>query len=55
MDPIQQIVRSFSLDEHKDFRLFIQRKKLKGKRKDLMLYDLFFNETIPSKIIKNFI
>ena len=49
MDPIQQIVRSFSLDEHKDFRLFIQRKKLKGKRKDLMLYDLFFNETIPSK------
>ncbi|MFT4600840.1 MAG: hypothetical protein ACI857_001017 [Arenicella sp.] len=49
MDQIQQIIRSFSLEEHKDFRLFIQRKKMKGKRKDLMLYDFFYSQSTPSK------
>ncbi|MEO9533984.1 MAG: hypothetical protein ABJG68_03230 [Crocinitomicaceae bacterium] len=49
MDPIQAIVKSFSLEEHKDFRQFIQRKKQKGKRKDLQLYDFFYEANQPEK------
>ena len=49
MDQIQQIIRSFTLEEHKDFRQFLQRKKQKGNRKDLLLYDFFYRENYPSK------
>ncbi len=44
MDQIQQIVNTFSIEETKDFRLFVQRKKLKGKRKDLLLFDIFLEQ-----------
>lgn len=49
MDAIQEVIRSFSRDEHKDFRQFIQRKKQKGNRKDLMLYDFFLLNRRPEK------
>jgi hypothetical protein len=49
MDAIQEVVKSFSLEEHKDFRQFIQRKKQKVKRKDLQLYDFFYESAHPSK------
>lgn len=49
MDAIQEIVKSFSLEEHKDFRQFIQRKKQKGQRKDLRLYDFFYETQLPEK------
>lgn len=40
MDNLQQIIHTFSLDESRAFRRFIQRNRYKSSRVDLELYDL---------------
>lgn len=49
MDDLQQIIHSFSENEKKEFRQFIQRNRFKTSRIDLNLFNLFAKDKVYAK------
>jgi hypothetical protein len=49
MDDLQQIIHSFSENEQKEFRQFIQRNRFKTSRIDLDLFNLFAKDKVYAK------
>jgi hypothetical protein len=52
MDKLQELVNTFSEDDKREFRIFINRQKSKKQRKDLGLFELICKQT-PTKEIQN--
>lgn len=50
MDKLQELVNTFSEDDKKEFRIFINRQKSKKQRKDLDLFELIAEQTSPKEI-----
>jgi hypothetical protein len=51
MDKLQELINTFSEDDKREFRIFINRQKSKKQRKDLDLFELI-SEQIPAKTIQ---
>ncbi len=51
MDKLQELVNTFSKDDRREFRIFINRQKSKKQRKDLDLFELISNQ-LPTKEIE---
>jgi len=52
MDKLQELINTFSEDDKREFRLFINRQKNKKQRKDLDLFELI-NKQVPAKEIQS--
>ena len=50
MDDLFDLIQSFSADERKEFRLFLQRNKSRRERKDIQLFDLLSKDELLSKM-----
>lgn len=56
MDKLQETIATLSLEEVREFKIFINRQKKKKERKDLELFNLFLDKKIlkPHEIIRKF-
>ncbi|MCB0400994.1 MAG: hypothetical protein KDD41_02850 [Flavobacteriales bacterium] len=52
MDILQELINTFSEDDKKEFRIFINRQKSKKERKDLDLFELIADQASPKDIQK---
>ncbi len=52
MDKLQELVNTFSEDDKKEFRIFINRQKSKKDRKDLDLFELITEQIVSKEIQK---
>ena len=50
MDKLQELINTFSEEDKREFRVFINRQKSKKQRKDLDLFELINEQTPPKKI-----